>query len=91
MKELECGKSKQKEDKTMTIRDLMEQGIRIQGAFQIKKWDDTEETYIMLAEGSMFEEEHCDIEEDILDMEIKFMYAIPTASGTAAYTVFELE
>ena len=64
----------------MTIRDLMEQGIRIQGAFQIKKWDDTEETYIMLAEGSMFEEEHCDIEEDILDMEIKFMYAIPTTA-----------
>ena len=75
----------------MTIRDLMEQGIRIQGAFQIKKWDDAEETYIMLTEGSMFEEEHCDIEEDILDMEIKFVYAIPTASGTAAYTVFELE
>ena len=41
----------------MTIRDLMEQ-IRIQGAFQIKKWDDTEETYTMLTEGSMFEEEY---------------------------------
>ena len=75
----------------MTIRDLMEQGIRIQGAFQIKKWDDTEETYVMLTEGSMFEEESCDIEEEILNMEIKHMYAIPTASGTAAYTVFEVE
>lgn len=74
----------------MTIRDLMEQGIRIQGAFQIKKWDDTEETYTILAEGSMFEEECCDIEEDILDMEIKYMYAIPTASGTAAWMVFEV-
>ena len=74
----------------MTIRDLMEQ-IRIQGAFQVKKWNDTEETYTMLTEGSMFEEECCDIEEDILDMEIKFMYAIPTASGTAACTVFEVE
>ena len=51
----------------MTIRDLMEQGIRIQGAFQIKKWDDTEETYVMLTEGSMFEEESCDIEEEILN------------------------
>ena len=73
----------------MTIRDLMEQGIRIQGAFQIKKCDDTEETYIMLTEGSMFEEECCDIEEDILDMEIKYMYAIPTAEGSAC-TVFEV-
>ena len=74
----------------MTIRDLMEQ-IRIQGAFQVKKWNDTEETYTMLTEGSMFEEEYCDIEEDILEMEIKFMYAIPTESGMAAYTVFEVE
>ena len=41
----------------MKIRDLMEQGIRIQGAFQIKKWDDTEETYIILAEGQDFEYE----------------------------------
>lgn len=75
----------------MTIRDLMEQGIRIQGAFQIKKLDDAEETYTILAEGSQFEFESCDIEEDILDMEIKYMYAIPTANGTAAYTVFEVE
>lgn len=75
----------------MTIRDLMEQGIIIQGAFQIKKWHDTEETYTMLTEGSMFEEECCDIEEDILDMEINYLYAIPTASGMAAYTVFEVE
>ena len=75
----------------MTIRDLMEQGIRIQGAFQIKKWDDTDETYTILAEGSQFEFESCDIEEEVLDMEIKYLYAIPTASGTTAYTVFEVE
>lgn len=75
----------------MTIRDLIEQGIRIEGAFHIKKWDDKEETYTILAEGSMFEEESCDIEEDILNMEIRYLYAIPTASGTAAYTVFEVE
>ena len=59
----------------MTIRDLMEQGIRIQGAFQIKKWDDAEETYTMLAEGSQFEFESCDIEEEVLDMEIKYILA----------------
>ena len=74
----------------MTIRDLMEQGIRIQGAFQIKKWDDAEETYTMLAEGSQFEFESCDIEEEVLDMEIKYLYAIPTAEGSAL-TVFEVE
>ena len=73
----------------MTIRDLMEQGIRIQGAFQIKKWDDAEETYTMLAEGSQFEFESCDIEEEVLDMEIKYLYAIPTAEGSAC-TVFEV-
>ena len=74
----------------MTIRDLMEQGIRIQGAFQIKKWDDTDETYTILAEGSQFEFESCDIEEEVLDMEIKYLYAIPTAEGSAQ-TVFEVE
>ena len=36
-------------------------------------------------------EESCDIEEDILNMEIRYLYAIPTASGTAAYTAFEIE
>ena len=73
----------------MTIRDLMEQGIKIQGAFQIKKWDDAEETYTILAEGSMFEDESCDIEEEVLDMEIKYLYAIPTAE-CSAWTVFEV-
>ena len=75
----------------MTIRDLMEQGIQIQGAFQIKKWDDIKEVYIMLSEGSQFEYESCDIEDEILEMEIKYMYAIPTQSGLAAYTVIEVE
>ncbi len=73
----------------MTIRDLMEQGIGIQGAFQIKKWDNTEETYTMLAEGSQFEFESCDIDDEVLDMEIKYLYAIPTAE-CSAWTVFEV-
>ena len=73
----------------MTIRDLMEQGIRIQGAFQIKKWSDAEETYTILAEGSEFEYEHTDINDDVLDMEIKYLYAIPTAES-GAWTVFEV-
>lgn len=73
----------------MTIRDLMEQGIRIQGAFQIKKWNEEESTYIMLSEGSQFEYESCDIDDDILDMEIKYLYAIPTAES-GAWAVFEV-
>lgn len=68
----------------------MEQGIRIQGAFQIKKWDNTEETYTMPAEGSQFEFESCDIDDEVLDMEIKYLYAIPTAE-CSAFTVFEVE
>jgi hypothetical protein len=73
----------------MTIRDLMEQGIRIQGAFQIKEWNEEESTYIMLSEGSQFEYESCDIDDDVLDMEIKYLYAIPTAES-GAWTVFEV-
>ena len=53
------------------------------------EWNDTEETYTMLAEGSQFEFESCDIEDEVLDMEIKYLYAIPTAEGSA-WTVFEV-
>ena len=75
----------------MTIRDLMEQGIRIQGAFQIKEWSDVEDTYNMLSEGSQFEFESCDIEDEILDMEIAYMYSISMGTGMAACMVFEVE
>ena len=75
----------------MSIRDLMEQGVRIQGAFQIKEWSDTEEIYTTLSEGSEFEFESSDIEDEILDMEIRYMYSIPTETGMAAYMVFEVE
>ena len=44
----------------------MEQ-FTIQGAFQIKKWDDENDTYIILAEGDDFEYESCGIEEAILN------------------------
>ena len=75
----------------MTIRDLMEQGIRIQGAFQIKEWSDAEDTYIILSEGSEFEFESSDVEDEILDMEIKYMYPISMGTGMAACIVFEVE
>ena len=35
----------------MTIRDLLDQGIRIQGAYQIKEYDDIVEKYQIHAEG----------------------------------------
>ena len=76
----------------MSIRDLMEQGIRIQGAYQIKKWSDENETYEILAEGSEFEYEVPCVEDDeILDMEITYMYAIPTATGMAAWIIIEVK
>lgn len=70
----------------MTIRDLMEQ-FTIQGAYQIKKWDDTEEAYNILAEGQDFEYESHKINDATLDAEIKYMY---TPQGTS-YIVFEVE
>lgn len=70
----------------MSIRDLTEQ-FTIQGAFQIKKWDDENDTYIILAEGDDFEYESCGIEEAILNMEIKYMY-VPQALKCI---VFEVE
>lgn len=75
----------------MSIRDLIDQGIQIQGAFQIKKWSDAEDTYIMLSEGSEFEFEGSDIKDKILDMEIKYMYPISMGTGMAACIVFEVE
>ena len=75
----------------MTIRDMIEQGIQIQGAIQIKKYIDEDETYDVLADGTDFEVEFSDIEEDVLDMKIKYMYSIPMPTGMAAWTVFEVE
>ena len=70
----------------MTIRDLMEQ-FTIQGAYQIKKWDDEKEMYNILAEGQDFEYESHNINDKYLDAEIKYMY---TPQGTS-YIVFEVE
>lgn len=75
----------------MTIRDMIEQGVQIQGAFQIKKYIDEDETYDVLADGTDFEAEFSDIEEDVLDMEIKYTYSIPMPTGMVAWTVFEVE
>ncbi|WP_206459408.1 hypothetical protein [Anaerovorax sp. IOR16] len=58
----------------MTINDLLEQSIIIQGAFTIKHWDDDTETYDILAEGSMFEDKSKGISKEYLNAEIKYVY-----------------
>lgn len=60
----------------MTIQDMIDAGIRIQGAYRIEVWngDECEVEYEVLAEGSSLEDEICDIEDDILDREVKFIY-----------------
>ena len=78
----------------MSIRDLLDAGIRIQGAYRIETWNDDDDCEIF-AEGSMFEDEVGDINDDILEKEIKYMYPtlIPTYYSTAycSMMVFEVE
>ena len=75
----------------MSIRDLLDQGIRIQGAYQIKVYDDVCETYDILVEGDEFEEmDHSDIE-DVLDMEITYMYAMPKDTEYGVKIVIEVK
>lgn len=75
----------------MSIKELISQGIIIQGAFQVKRWSDESEKYEILAEGSLFDEEYSYIDENVLDMQIKYMYAVPTESKMAAYQIIEVE
>lgn len=56
----------------MTIQDMIDAGIRIQGAYRIEGWNDDE--FEVLAEGSSLEDEACDIEDDILEREVTFVY-----------------
>ena len=77
----------------MTIQDMIDAGIRIQGAYRIETWNDDDDCEI-LAEGSMFEHEVGDINDDILEKEIKYVYPIliPTYSGAyGSMMVFEVE
>ena len=75
----------------MSIRDLLDQGIRIQGAYQIKEYDDVIERYNILAEGDDFEAvNHYEIE-DALDMEITYMYALPSNFGYGIKIVIEVK
>ena len=60
----------------MSIRDLLDQGITIQGAYQIKRWDDEEDAYEVLETGENFEAElvYTSKKKKVLDREIKYMY-----------------
>lgn len=60
----------------MTINEMLEQGIRIQGQYTIKMWSDAGETYTTLAEGHDFECESHKIISGYLDAEITYIYAV---------------
>lgn len=59
----------------MTIQDLIDQ-FEIQGAYRIKILDWKAEDYIILAEGHDFECESGNIEEQYLNCNITYMYAV---------------
>lgn len=59
----------------MSIRDLIDQ-FEIQGAYCIKSWDDNDETYIVIAKGEDFEYEHWKINDEHLERNIAYMYAV---------------
>lgn len=73
----------------MTIQDMLDQGITIQGAYEIRQWqgDDCE----TLSVGSEFEMEQYDIDDDVLNNEITYIYSIPTPSGYSSYLVIEVK
>ena len=73
----------------MTIRDLMEQGIEIQGAYKIQAWNDEKERTELLEEGEDFR--YSTHNDKLLDMEIKYIYATQKTGTIDAYTVFEVE
>ena len=63
----------------MTIRDLLDQGITIQGAYMIKRWNDAGDAFEVLASGEDFEVElvYTNKKKKVLDREMKYMYTEP--------------
>lgn len=59
----------------MCIRELDDQ-FEIQGAFIIKMWDDETNDCVILATGNDFECDKWDIDEDIMERKISYMYAV---------------
>lgn len=59
----------------MCIRELNDQ-FEIMGAFHIKVWDDDICDCVTLAKGSDFEIDRWDIDDDIMERKIVYMYAV---------------
>ena len=57
----------------MTIRDLIEQGIYLQGWVKIRKWDTDFNVSNIISYSSNTNGEN--IKEEALNLEIKYMYA----------------
>jgi len=76
----------------MSIRELLDQGVTIQGAYQIERWDDKEEAYEVLESGEDFEVElvYTSKKKKVLDKEMKYMYTEPLF-GTAVKSRMVIE
>ena len=59
----------------MSIRELIDQ-FTIQGAYHIKVWENKISEYETLSMGEDFEDEQWDIDEDILNRVITYMYVV---------------
>lgn len=59
----------------MCIREMLDQ-FEIQGGYHIKKWNDNICDCVTVAKGSDFECDKWDIDEDIMESKIAYMYAI---------------
>ena len=59
----------------MTIQELINQ-FEIQGIYTIKAWDDSVDDCIILNEGNDFELDKWNINEEILNKKVTYMYAI---------------
>ena len=59
----------------MCIRELIDQ-FEIQGAFRIKVWDEDKWDCVTLASGRDFECDKWDVDEEILERKIAYMYVV---------------
>lgn len=59
----------------MTIQDLIDQ-FEIQGIYTIKAWDDSVDDCVILNEGNDFELDKWNMNEEILNKKVTYMYAI---------------
>ena len=57
----------------MSINDLLEQGVEIQGKYDIEVWDGYD--YADFLKGQNFELDKSEIKEEYLNAEILYMYA----------------